>query len=68
VPVIGARRTAISIVTERHEWTGGRAVHAGQPSLSHQRDDTRPIVERKPAARRAFDTLASGFDTLLHLA
>ena len=41
MPMVGARRTAIAVVTERDEWTGRGPVHAGQPSLSHRRDDTR---------------------------
>ena len=33
--VVGARRTAFAVVTERDERTGRGTVHAGQPSLSH---------------------------------
>jgi hypothetical protein len=41
VAMIGARRPRLPIVLERHERAGRSAIHAGEPSLAHRRDDTR---------------------------
>jgi len=43
VSVVRARRPSIAIVAERDERTGRGTVHAGQPSLRHPGDDTRPV-------------------------
>ena len=44
VAVIGTCGAGFAVVLERHERTRGGAVHAGEPSLGHRGDDTRPRV------------------------
>ncbi len=52
--MVGARGAGFAIVLERHERTGGSAVHGGEPSLAHRRDDTRVFVpaDFEPGLRR----------------
>jgi len=52
MPVVGARRTAIAVITERDEGTGRGPVHAGQRSLRHPGDDTRPTAADVRTTRR----------------
>ena len=62
VAMVRARRTSIAVVAESDERTGRGTVHAGQPSLSHPRDDTRPVGLETPHC------LSSGRDACSRLA
>lgn len=70
VAMIGTRRTRFPIVLERDERTGRRAVHAGEPSLAHRRDDTcrgaAATARVGPGVVPSFDSPDAASDTARH--